>query len=191
MIQLTFFSFLKVWDYNRFHQPTKQGLCDHPQWKGFLKGLQRVEAVCVWKKGGNSEVWEPPLASLSHYVKVIDSSTITTMLSSLQGNWRSEQKSISLCGPIIIGFSSFFLPSEPCLYNKSASWLSQARSMQRIFKTLENAKKWGKAVFPTGTRRTFMFPAQDHQYFWAWVHTNSYKPQRSPIYVPPVSPRLS
>lgn len=60
------FFFFKVWDYNRFYQPKKQRLCDHPQWKGFLEGLQRVEAMCMWKKGGHGEARELPLASLSH-----------------------------------------------------------------------------------------------------------------------------
>ncbi|XP_077026129.1 C-type lectin domain family 1 member A [Tamandua tetradactyla] len=36
-----------IWDCGRLHQPKDQGLCDHPQWEAFLKGLQRAKAVYV------------------------------------------------------------------------------------------------------------------------------------------------
>ena len=65
-----------------------------------------------------------PLASLNRYVEVIDSPAATTASHSLQGNWRSKQKSVSY----VLLVSNYSLSYDPCLYNNSTKvWAKQGQ----------------------------------------------------------------
>lgn len=166
------FFFFKVWDNYWFYQSKKQGLCDHPQRKGFLKGLQRVEEMCVWKNGGHSRARETPLATLNCYMEMIDSPATTTTSNFFRET--DDQNKSCTCNSLVsvpIFFHLIHFYTRTMIEPKDWAKQDQCKGYWDIGK---QDKKSGKEILLTDTRRVVMFSAQDHQHFWAWVRAHTY-----------------
>ena len=122
--------FWTVENYNRYHPRKRQGLCDHPQWKGFSKNCWELR----WCARGKIVATVKPERPLSFSEPLRGGDWLASCNHSFafpSGKLKIKTE-VSLLRALGVKLFSFIWSMFIQQLNKS---LSQTRSTQRIFKT--------------------------------------------------------